>query len=90
MIYALLAIPLGSYLQPLIIMSAIPLVLAVGPGAESRTVIGLVILAGVLFSALLTLFVVPATYHALAKHTGSPKRLSRILQKLEKQHENQI
>lgn len=72
------------------IMSAIPLVLAAGPGAESRKVIGVVILAGVLFSALLTLFVVPSTYYWLARKTGSPKRLSRILQKLEGQHSNQI
>ncbi len=71
------------------IMSAIPLVLAFGPGAESRGVIGVVILAGVLFSAMLTLFVVPSTYYWLARNTGSPKRISKRLKKLKKEYAEQ-
>src|SRR5690606_6060954 len=44
------------------IMSSLPLLLAVGPGSESRAVIGTVIFAGVAFSAFMTLFIVPALY----------------------------
>lgn len=68
------------------VMSAIPLVLATGPGAESRMVIGVVILSGVLFSAVLTLFVVPSTYYWLARNTSSPKHLARTLKRLNKQY----
>jgi multidrug efflux pump len=64
------------------VMSAVPLVLASGPGAESRMVIGVVVFAGVLVSTLLTLFVVPAAYYALARNTQSPEFLQ---QKLDKQ-----
>lgn len=65
------------------IMSSMPLVLASGPGAESRMVIGIVIFAGVAFSAFLTIFLVPALYMGLAKNTTSPKALARELERLE-------
>ena len=64
------------------VMSSVPLVLASGPGAESRMVIGVVIFTGVVVSTLLTLFVVPAAYYALARNTQSPEFLQ---QKLDKQ-----
>lgn len=65
------------------IFSALPLVLASGPGAESRMVIGMVIFAGVAFSAFMTLFVVPVAYYALARNTGSPLRLTRKVESLQ-------
>lgn len=65
------------------LMSALPLVLASGPGAESRMVIGVVIFSGVAFSAFLTIFLVPALYMGLAKKTTSPKELERELHELE-------
>jgi multidrug efflux pump len=55
------------------VMSAIPLVLASGPGYESRMVIGIVILTGVLVATILTLFVVPCAYAMLARNTQSPQ-----------------
>jgi len=64
------------------VMSSVPLVLASGPGAESRMVIGVVVFTGVTVSTLLTLFVVPAAYYALARNTQSPEFLQ---QKLDKQ-----
>ncbi|MBQ4799599.1 efflux RND transporter permease subunit [Pseudoalteromonas sp. MMG006] len=64
------------------VMSSVPLVLASGPGAESRMVIGVVVFTGVIVSTLLTLFVVPAAYYALARNTQSPEFLQ---QKLDKQ-----
>jgi multidrug efflux pump len=67
------------------VFSALPLVLATGAGAESRTVIGMVIFAGVLVSAFLTLFIVPTAYYWLARNTGSPQEISHKLEKLDKE-----
>lgn len=68
------------------LMSALPLVLASGPGAESRMVIGTVIFAGVAFSAFMTIFLVPALYMGLAKNTRSPRELERDLKRMEIEH----
>jgi multidrug efflux pump len=65
------------------VFSALPLVLATGPGAESRAVIGMVIFSGVMFSAFMTLFIVPTAYSYLARGTGSPEKLSKELTELE-------
>tara|TARA_R110000787_G_scaffold43118_6_gene105877 strand:- start:108 stop:3209 length:3102 start_codon:yes stop_codon:yes gene_type:complete len=59
------------------VTSAIPLVLAVGPGAESRMVIGVVIFAGVSLASIFTLFVVPGAYYWLCRNTGSPLEISQ-------------
>jgi multidrug efflux pump len=65
------------------VFSALPLVLATGPGAESRAVIGMVIFSGVMFSAFMTLFIVPTAYAYLARGTGSPEKRARKLVELE-------
>ena len=59
---------------------AIPLIISTGPGAESRLVIGTVIMAGVGSATLFTLFVVPVAYDLLARHTGSPGAVKRQLE----------
>jgi multidrug efflux pump len=64
------------------LFSALPLVLATGPGAESRAVIGMVIFAGVLFSVFMTLFIVPTAYSYLARNTGSPLKRTKQLERL--------
>lgn len=61
------------------VTSAIPLVLAVGPGAESRMVIGVVIFAGVSLASIFTLFVVPGAYYWLCRNTGSPLAIEQKL-----------
>jgi len=66
------------------VFSALPLVLASGPGAESRMVIGMVIFSGVLVSAFMTLFVVPTAYSWLARNTGSPLKRTNEIEQLEK------
>ncbi len=66
------------------VFSALPLVLASGPGAESRMVIGMVIFSGVLVSAFMTLYVVPTAYSWLARNTGSPLMRTQEIEKLEK------
>lgn len=66
------------------IFSSLPLVLASGPGAESRMAIGMVIFSGVLVSAFMTLYVVPTAYLWLARHTNSPMMRSREVEHLDK------
>ena len=58
----------SSRLRPILMTSlatvfgALPIAFALGAGAESRVSLGIVIVGGLLFSLLLTLFVIPATY----------------------------
>ncbi len=65
------------------ICGAIPLMLSSGAGAASRESIGVVIVFGVAFSTLLSLFVVPAFYALLAPYTRSPEAVAQELEKLE-------
>jgi len=53
------------------IAGAIPLALALGPGAETRVPMALAVIGGVFVSTLLTLFVVPCVYELLARFEGS-------------------
>ncbi|MGB5562282.1 MAG: efflux RND transporter permease subunit [Sedimenticolaceae bacterium] len=57
-----------------------PLLLSAGAGAETRMVIGTVIIYGVLSATLFTLFIVPVAYDLLARHTGSPRQQQRRLE----------
>jgi hydrophobe/amphiphile efflux-1 (HAE1) family protein len=59
---------------------AIPLLLAVGAGAENRKPIGSVVLYGVLISMVLTLVVVPAVYSLVARNTRSPRYWTRLIE----------
>ena len=54
------------------VLGALPLALAHGAGAESRTQIGWVIVGGMAFGTLLTLFVVPTAYTLLAGDRRMP------------------
>jgi len=78
-------------LRPIIMTSiatafgALPLVLWHGAGAGSRQTIGVVIFAGAMFSTLLTLFVVPVIYGALARFTKSPEYTARKIEEWEAQ-----
>jgi HAE1 family hydrophobic/amphiphilic exporter-1 len=49
------------------IAAAVPPALALGPGAESRIPMALVIIGGVTVSTFLTLFVVPCAYSLLSR-----------------------
>ena len=68
------------------LMSAVPLILGSGPGAESRMVIGVVIFSGVALSAFLTIFIIPSLYSLLARNTTSPLKLTRDITALEQQY----
>jgi multidrug efflux pump len=63
-------------------MGSIQLILATGPGAVSRTNLGVVIFAGVSVATFFTLFVVPAFYAVFARHTGSPQTVAKRLQSM--------
>ena len=53
------------------VLGALPLALAAGAGAESRQQIGWVIVGGMRFGTLLTLFVVPMVYSYLGQLHGA-------------------
>ena len=57
------------------VLGAVPLAIAAGAGAESRHQIGWVIVGGMSFGTLLTLFVVPVVYTlmARARHVAEPE-----------------
>lgn len=62
----------------------LPLVVAAGPGSESRVSIGVIILFGVVIATFFTLIVIPVFYNALGKYTGSPGFVERKLRLQEK------
>lgn len=49
------------------VLGAMPIALALGAGAKSRMSMGIVVVGGVLFSLILTLYVIPAMYSYLAR-----------------------
>lgn len=75
----------SARLRPILMTSltavagAIPLVISSGAGSETRFVIGVVVISGVLVATLLTLFFVPVAYSLLARKTGSPGDVARKL-----------
>ncbi|HEX5625950.1 MAG TPA: efflux RND transporter permease subunit, partial [Saprospiraceae bacterium] len=48
-------------------LGALPIALALGAGAKSRMGMGIVVVGGILFSLILTLYVIPAFYSYLSK-----------------------
>ena len=64
---------------------AIPLVMATGAGAETRFVIGVVVLSGIILATFFTLLVIPVAYSLLARNTGSPEAVAQALEKELKQ-----
>jgi multidrug efflux pump len=60
---------------------SLPLILSSGAGAETRMVIGIVILFGALAATVFTLFIVPVAYSLLSRKSSTPKKVGRILEK---------
>jgi len=56
------------------VLGILPIALALGAGAESRVSMGIAVIGGLIFSTILTLFVIPAIYSYL---TGEKGRVSR-------------
>ena len=63
----------ASRLRPILMttlataLGALPIALALGSGAQSRIPLGIVIIGGLLFSLILTLFVIPAVYSFMSR-----------------------
>jgi multidrug efflux pump len=66
------------------IAGAMPLMLATGAGAGSRSTIGVVVVFGVALSTFLSLFVVPAFYLILAPYTRPPDERTHVLDQLDR------
>ncbi|MCK6604949.1 MAG: efflux RND transporter permease subunit [Ignavibacteriaceae bacterium] len=49
------------------ILGTLPIALALGSGSESRVSMGIAVIGGLIFSGLLTLFVIPAIYSYISK-----------------------
>lgn len=58
---------------------AVPLILATGAGAETRLVIGVVVLVGISVATVFTLLVIPVVYSLLARRTHSPSYVAQQL-----------
>jgi hydrophobe/amphiphile efflux-1 (HAE1) family protein len=67
------------------IFGALPIAFALGAGAHSRIPLGIVVVGGLLFSLLLTLFVIPVTYIVLS---GRKAGVRGIEQKGQTQNQN--
>jgi HAE1 family hydrophobic/amphiphilic exporter-1/multidrug efflux pump len=57
-------------------LGALPIALALGAASKSRSPIGIVIIGGLLFSLILTLFVIPALYTYLSKERKAEEHLA--------------
>ncbi len=63
------------------VLGALPLVIAAGPGAESRQAIGWVIFGGLGLGALVTLFLTPVLYQGLARFAKPRAAQGELLQR---------
>jgi multidrug efflux pump len=61
------------------VLGAVPLVLASGAGAESRAAIGIVVIGGLSFAAVLTLYLTPVLYDLMARATAPRGAIERQL-----------
>lgn len=59
------------------VMGSLPLVFTSGAGAETRFVVGIVILFGVATATIFTLLVIPVAYRIISKKSGTPGATSR-------------
>ena len=59
-------------------LGALPIALGLGASSTSRVPLGIVVVGGILFSLILTLFIIPAIYTYLSgKHKGEKKMLKK-------------
>ncbi|MBT33274.1 MAG: hypothetical protein CMO01_26735, partial [Thalassobius sp.] len=57
------------------VLGILPIALALGAGSESRVSMGIAVVGGMMFSTLLTLYVIPAVYSYIS---GKTKRIVDI------------
>ena len=59
-------------------LGALPIALALGAGSHSRVSMGIVVIGGLLFSLVLTLYVIPAVYSYLSRNISHAKTKTEI------------
>ncbi len=69
------------------IAGAVPVALALGPGAESRNPMAIAVIGGVIFSTLLTLYVVPCFYSLTARFEGKHEQERLLAQTVQEKRE---
>ena len=61
-------------------LGALPIALGLGASSTSRVPLGIVVVGGILFSLVLTLFIIPAIYTYLSgKHKGEKKNAEEVI-----------
>jgi multidrug efflux pump len=60
-------------------IGALPLIAFGGAGSETRMVIGVVVIFGVVVATGLTLYIIPVAYRLIACSTGTPRNTTREL-----------
>jgi len=65
------------------IAGAVPAALTLGPGAESRTPMAIAVIGGVIFSTVLTLYVVPCFYRVMSRFESKQKHEKLLSDALE-------
>ncbi|MGB1220275.1 MAG: efflux RND transporter permease subunit, partial [Alcanivoracaceae bacterium] len=65
---------------------AVPLLVSFGAGAETRQVLGVVIVFGIVVATLFTMLIVPAAYALLTRNTRDPDAVTRDLEEQDRGH----
>ncbi len=61
------------------VLGILPIALALGAGSESRTSMGIAVIGGLIFSTVLTLFVIPAIYSYFSRATATVSNVTEDL-----------
>jgi multidrug efflux pump len=61
------------------VLGILPIALALGAGSESRTSMGIAVIGGLIFSTVLTLFVIPAIYSYFSRATATVSNVTEEL-----------
>lgn len=73
------------------VLGILPIALALGAGAESRTSMGIAVIGGLIIGTLLTLYVIPAMYSYLSPEKSEDDTITNeMIEKAERQQETEM